>query len=158
MVDPSEGMRSFQQALRKGKIAIHVAKTDPNLFVHLDAPNGVPEIRFTYVRLKRTTVTALVMFAAQPPIYGKPCFAIGYAVPKTYQNQGRGKEIVAAAIADMEAGLKRNGHLVFYIEAIVDANNVASRKIAEQLISNESEAIKEGKSGLPAFKYVREVS
>ncbi len=157
MVDPSDGMKSFQQALRQGKIAIHVAKTDPNLFVHLDAPNGPPEIRFTYVRLKRTTVTALVMFAAQPPINGKPCFAIGYAVPKTYRNQGRAKEIVAAAIADMEAGLKRNGHPVFYIEAIVDAENTASRKIGEQLISNGPEAITEGKSGLPAFKYVRKV-
>jgi len=93
MVDPSDGMRSFQKALRQGKIAIHVAKTDPNLFVHLDAPNGPPEIRFTYVRLKRTTVTAPVMFAAQPPINGKPSFAIGYAVPKTYRNQGRAKEI-----------------------------------------------------------------
>ena len=158
MVDPSDGMKSFQQALRQGRIDIEVAKTDPDLFVHFDAPNGPPEIRFTYVRLKRLTVTALVMFAAQPPIKGKPNFAIGYAVPNIYRCQGRAKEIVAAAIADMKAGLKRNGHSSFYIEAIVDEENMASRRIAEQLISNVSEAIVEENSGLPAFRYVREVT
>ena len=44
------------------------------------------------------------------------------------------------------------------ISSIVDAENTAFRKIAEQIISNEWEAITEGKSGLPAFKYVREIS
>ena len=67
MTDPSDGMKSFQQELRRGDIAIHISKTDANLFVHVDAPNGPPEYRFTYVRLKGKTVTAMVMFAAQPP-------------------------------------------------------------------------------------------
>src|SRR5258708_2326788 len=89
--------------------AIQVAKTDPNLFVHLDAPNGPPEIRFTYVRLKGKTVTAMVIFAAEPPIDGKPSFAVGYAVPKAFQKQGRAKDVLVAAIADMQAGLSWNG-------------------------------------------------
>ena len=66
MTDPSDGMKSFQQELRRGGIAIQVSKTDPNLFVHLDAPKGPPEYRFTYVRLKGKTVTAMVIFSAQP--------------------------------------------------------------------------------------------
>jgi RimJ/RimL family protein N-acetyltransferase len=158
MTDPSIGMKSFQQALRRGGIVIHVAKTDPNLFVHLDAPNGPPEIRYTYVRLKGKTVTALVIFAAEPPIKGKPHFSIGYAVPKTFQNQGRAKEILAAGIADMRAGLSRNGFPEFYLDAIVGADNVASRRIAEQLISDKPKAITERHSGLPAFKYVRKIA
>jgi RimJ/RimL family protein N-acetyltransferase len=158
MTDPTVGMESFQQALRRGKIDLHVAKTDPKLFVHLDAPNGPPEIRYTYVRLKGKTVTAMVIFAAEPPIEGKPHFAIGYAVPKRFQNQGRGTEIVAAGIADMKAGLARNGLPEFYLDAIVDAESLASRRIAEQLLSENPEAITEGQSGLPAFKYVRKIT
>ena len=158
MTDPSEGMKSFQKELRRSSIAILVAKTDSNLFVHRDAPKGPPEYRFTYVRLKGTTVTAMVIFAAQPPEDGKPYFAVGYAVPKKFQKQGRAKEILVAAIADMQAGLARNGMPEFYIEAIVGADNVASRKIAEQVISKEPQAITEGLSGLPAFKYVRKIT
>jgi RimJ/RimL family protein N-acetyltransferase len=158
MTDPSVGMKSFQKELRRGGIAIQVAKTDPNLFVHRDAPNGPPEIRFTYVRLKGKTVTAMVIFSAEPPIDGKPSFAVGYAVPKAFQKQGRAKEVLVAAIADMRAGLSRNGFPEFYIEAIVGADNVASRKIAEQVISDEPEAITEGLSGLLAFKYVRRIT
>jgi len=158
MTDPSDGMKSFQKELRRGGIAIQVTKTDPNLFLHLDAPNGPSEIRFTYVRLKGKTVTAMVIFAAQPPEDGKPYFAVGYAVPMRFQKQGRAKDILVAALADMQAGLFRNGFPEFYIEAIVGADNVASRKIAEQVISDEPEAITEGLSGLPGFKYVRRIT
>ena len=151
-------MKSFQQELRRGSIAIQVARTDPNLFVHRDAPNGPPEYRFTYVRMEGKMVTAMVIFAAQPPEDGKPYFAVGYAVPKRFQKQGRGKDVLIAGLADMQAGLARNGIHEFYIEAIVGADNVASRKIAEQVISATPEAITEGNSGLPAFKYVRRVT
>ena len=158
MTDPSDGMKSFQRELRRGGIAIQVARTDPNLFVHLDTPSGTPELRSTYVRLKAKTVTAMVMFVAQRPEEGKPYFAVGYAVPKRFQKQGRAKDILVAALADMQAGLARNGIPEFYIEAIVGADNVASRKIAEQVISDEPEAVTEGLSGLPAFKYVRRIT
>jgi hypothetical protein len=58
----------------------------------------------------------------------------------------------------MQAGLSRNGIPEFYVEAVVGADNVASRKIAEQVISDEPEAITEGQSGLPALKYVRRIT
>jgi hypothetical protein len=40
------------------------------------------------------------------PFRGRPCVGIGYAVPEAYQNQGRGKELINAAIADLQHGLK----------------------------------------------------
>ena len=100
----------------------------------------------------------MAIFAAQPPEDGKPYFAVGYAVPKRFRKQGRATDVLVAAIADMKAGLSRSGLSEFYIEAIVGADNVASRKIAEQAISNGPEAIIEGRSGLPAFKYVRKIT
>ena len=65
---------------------------------------------------------------------------------------------VVALAAEMQADLVRNGIPEFYIEAIVGAGNMASRKIAEQVISNEPEAITEELSGQPAFKYVRRIT
>ena len=59
MTDPSDGMKSFQQELRRGGIAIHIAKpTRTFLFIvmlRMDHPN----IGFTYVRLKGKTATAM---------------------------------------------------------------------------------------------------
>jgi RimJ/RimL family protein N-acetyltransferase len=103
-------------------------------------------------------VTAMVIFAAEPPTNGRPTFSVGYAVPKAFRKQGRAKDVLVAAIADMQAGLARNGFPQFYIEAIVDSDNLASRKIAEQVISAKPKAITEELSGLPAFKYVRRIT
>jgi hypothetical protein len=47
------------------------------------------------------------MFAQDGAIEGKPCFAIGYAVPEAYRNQGRAREIVKAALAARGASLVR---------------------------------------------------
>jgi hypothetical protein len=46
LTDPSGGMKSFQHELRRGGTAIHATRTDPNLFIRRDAPNGPPEHRF----------------------------------------------------------------------------------------------------------------
>lgn len=61
MTDPSDGLKSFQQEIRRGNLRVRRAKSDSDLFVHLDTPLGA--LRYTYVRLEGKTVTALVMFA-----------------------------------------------------------------------------------------------
>jgi hypothetical protein len=91
MTDPTDGLKSFQQEIRRGTLKVQRAKSDSDLFVHLDTPLGA--LRYTYVRLTGKTVTALVMFAMVEPIEGRPCFGVGYAVPKAYRNQGRAKEV-----------------------------------------------------------------
>lgn len=48
--DLSSALRSFQQALDDGQIALSPGSLDAQLFVHLDRPNG--ELRLTYVRLE----------------------------------------------------------------------------------------------------------
>jgi len=106
MTDPSEALTSFQQALRDGAIEVHAGAIDPELYVHLDHPDGTP--RFTYGRHEGDTVTALVVLALCEPIDGVPCFQIGYAVPKEYRGQGRAKGIVDASIAELKHRLGRN--------------------------------------------------
>jgi hypothetical protein len=68
MTDPSDARDSFQQALIDGEIHLERGQNDHELFVHLDHPNGQP--RFTYVRLERQTVTALVTHHSETTVRG----------------------------------------------------------------------------------------
>lgn len=152
MTNPSDALQSFQEELLQGRIRPQPCLGDPNLFIYSDKPLGSP--RVTYARLKGATVTALVMFVFDDPIEGIPCFGIGYAVPEAYRNEGRAKEVVKAAIADLRDGLARGGRAVFYVEAIVGVDNRASQRVAEQVISDSPVAVTDKLSGLPALQYV----
>ena len=155
MTDPSSALKSFQQELLRGGIPLKRGVLDQELYVHFDRPNGGS--RFTYVRLEGRTVTAFVEFALCEPIEGTPRFCIGYAVPEAYRNQGRAKEAIRTAISEMQHGLGRIGLSVFYVEAIVGADNKSSQRVAEQAISDTPVAVTDQISGLPAFKYVRRI-
>jgi hypothetical protein len=155
MTDPANSLRSFQEELLLGTILLSRTKLDPNLFIYRDNVGAAP--RMSYARLEGRTVTAMAIFTPETPINGAPCVGIGYAVPETHRSQGRAKDIVKAAIADMQFGLRRQGHAAFYVEAIVGADNAASRRVAEQIISDTPEPMVDGISGLPAFRYVLKV-
>lgn len=155
MTDPSDALKSFQQVLLQGTMQLQRGDIDPELFVHLDHPNGTP--RFTYVRLEGHTVTTLVIFVAGDLIEGVPCFNIGYAVPKAYRKQGRAKEAISAAISEMKHGFGRAKVPAFYVEAIVGTDNKASQAVAAQAISSEPTAVTDQFSGLPALHYLRKV-
>jgi GNAT acetyltransferase-like protein len=155
MTDPSTALQSFQQALLHGGIQLQRGVLDPDLYVYVDKPNG--ETRFTYVRLEGKTVTAFVEFAWCQPIEGTPCLAIGYAVPEAHRKEGRAKEAISAALSEMQHGLGRNGLSVFYVEAIVGADNKPSQRVAEQVISDTPLAVTDQTSGLPAFRYLRRI-
>ena len=155
MTDPSNALQSFQQALLRGEMQLQRGVLDPDIYLHVDDPNG--QTRFTYVKLEGRTVTVLVIFALCDPIEGTPCLNIGYAVPEAYRNQGRAKEAIRTAISEMQHGLGRQGHSVFYVEAIVGADNKSSQRVAEQAISDTPVAVTDQISGLPAFQYVRRI-
>jgi hypothetical protein len=46
---------------------------------------------------------------------------------------------------------------MFYVEAIVGADNKSSQRVAEQVISDMPVAMTDQISGLPAFQYVRKI-
>jgi hypothetical protein len=155
MTDPTNALQSFQQALLHGGIQLQPGVLDRDIYVYFDRPKGAS--RFTYVRLEDTTVTAFVEFASCEAIEGTPCFAIGYAVPEAHRNQGRAKNAIRAAISELQNGLGRIGLSVFYVEAIVGADNKPSQRVAEQVISDMPVPVTDQVSGLPAFRYVRKV-
>jgi RimJ/RimL family protein N-acetyltransferase len=155
MTDPFDALQSFQQALVDGEIDLQRGQIDPELFMHLDHPNGQP--RFTYVRLQRQTVTAMVNFAISDPIEGIPCFQIGVAVSEAYRSQGRAKSAVGAAIIELQHGLARNKVSTFYVEAVVGIDNEASKHVAAATISTVPVEVTDQVSGLPALHYVRKI-
>jgi Acetyltransferase (GNAT) family len=153
MTDPTNALQSFQRLLLTGTIQLEPGRLDKNLYSYVDEVDGTT--RFTLVRLEGKTVTAFVVFAQDGAIEGKPCFAIGYAVPEAYRNQGRAREIVKAALAEMQGAFKR-----LYPEFCRGgrwADNRPSPRVAEQVISDTAVAITDQISGLPAFRYVRKV-
>ena len=46
---------------------------------------------------------------------------------------------------------------VFYVEAIVGADNKASQRVAERTLSNKPVAVTDHISGLPAFRYLQKI-
>lgn len=155
MTDVSFSLKSFQQAIRANAVDPHPSATDRNLLFHVDRP-GAGVTRLTFARMKGKTVTAMVMFTQVQHYEGKPCYQIGYAVPERYQKQGRAKEIVAAAIKEFTSGMKRH-EPEFYIEAIIDAENKASQRVAEQLISGSPKEITDKIAGVPALQYLKHI-
>lgn len=155
MTDPTAALVDFQKVFVTEGIPLHPGSIDPALFVRLDKPTGSP--RFTYVRLDRRTVTALVMFAQVQPLKGLLCFQLGVAVPEKYRAKGRAKEIVTAAIAELQAGLSRSGIPAFYIEAVVGSDNEPSKRVAAATISAAPIPVTDEVSGLPALHYSRKI-
>lgn len=155
MTDPMDALTSFQQAFLHGEASLQAGELHPDLFVHLDQPNGVA--RFTYVRIDRHTVTALAMMVLIEPMNGLPCFQLGVAVPEAYRGRGYAKSILAAAMDELTHGLARNKIPSFYVEAIVSADNEPSKRVAEAIISSTPVAVTDEYCGLPALQYVRKI-
>lgn len=156
MIDPSNALLSFQDEFSQGNLKIEPCSIFPTLYVHYEA-TVEKSFRLTYVRLENKIVIAFVNIVPCASIERTPCFQMGYAVPEAYRNRGLAKETVEMVISEMAHGYQNVGITKFYIEAIIDANNYPSRRVAERTISvNPTEMVDE-KSGLPALQYLRKI-
>lgn len=149
MTDPTVALESFQRGLLDGSISLERGRVDPDVYMHFDLPNGEP--RFTYVRLDGKTVTALANFTPNGSVDGSPCWAVGYAVPKALRGQRRARDIVPAGIAELQNGFR--GHPPFHVEAVIGVDNVASQRVAADVIGGEAETITDAHSNEPAVRY-----
>lgn len=100
---------------------------------------------------------ALVQFIPCDPVEGEPCFNVGWAVAEAYRGQGRAHGVVSAAIKEMRNGFNRAGMKAFWIEAIVGEDNIASQRLAEQLLSGPVKKATDGYSGDPIVQYLRRI-
>jgi hypothetical protein len=159
IVDPTGALVSFQQALRAGVLQCQRGEVDREIVVYRDTPEGGRgEMRLTYARVAPgPVVKALAIVTPVEPIAGLPTFQIGYAVPQAYRRKGLAKGIVEAAIAELKSGMGRQGMKEFWVEAIVGANNEASKKVCEATLSKVGKPTTDGLSGNPALQYARKV-
>lgn len=155
LVNPMDAMKTFEPALQSGAIRVQPGEVDPNLFVHLDHPNG--ETRLTYARFKNGSLSALAIIIPTERYEGLPCFQVGYAVPQHLRKRGLGKDVARAAIAEFRAGMTRNGVNDLYIEAIVGKKNIASQRVAEALFGPPLKEASDKDSGEPIFQYVAKI-
>jgi len=150
--DPHETLISFQETLCRGKVQLQRCHHNSDLYLHSDRVNNLP--RFIYVTLDQITITSFVSFVISHLIEGIPCLLVGYAVPEPYQNQGRAKKTLNSAIIALKAGFRRAGFSFFYIEAIVDLENVAAQKVAQAVLTKKYQKITDHSSRLPARSYL----
>jgi RimJ/RimL family protein N-acetyltransferase len=154
--DLEGALKSFQQAFARGEIELHRGTLDPNIYLHLDRPNG--EMRMTYVRVSGGVVTAMVTFIQCEPVEGERCYNIGWAVPPDMRGQGRAGEAFLAATKELRHGLARHGISAFYVEGIVDVENAASRRVAERVISPGGDPEPDSFTGVPIVQYLRRIT
>lgn len=152
MIDPSDSLSSFQDALNKKLITLSSCVVHPEMKVLLDNAEGTP--RITYALLDGQKVKGIAIYVPVEPIDGMPCFGLGYAVAEQYRKQGVATKIVQDSLDEMHAGFKK-AIPKFYVEAIVGIDNEGSNKVASKLLSQEPKACNDSFSGKPAQQYVR---
>jgi GNAT superfamily N-acetyltransferase len=151
MTNPYNALVSFQHALDLGSIDLQPCRTDPDLVIHLDTPNG--KTRMSHAYIEDGVVVALAMVVHDGFEDGLPCFDMGYAVHEDHRGRGLGRKIAAATAEAFQAGMDQAGVAAFHLEAVVGLENVASQHIAASVISQTPERITDSVSGLPAWKY-----
>ncbi|HED2522696.1 TPA: GNAT family N-acetyltransferase [Klebsiella aerogenes] len=151
MTDPHVGLISFQEALDNNLLELHKCTVHPDLSLHYDQPEGEP--RFTYALIEDGKVKATAVFIRDEVMEdGLPCFGLGYAVAEGFRGQGLGYEIVEKSLAEFEHGIKR--HMAkFYIETLVDKDNIPSQKISARHINPESRETTDQYSQTPSYHY-----
>jgi RimJ/RimL family protein N-acetyltransferase len=147
--DSTAALQSFQRDL--DRLSLTPSATDPQLFYHLDEPQGVT--RLAFARLQGRTVTALAAFFASDPAGGVLVFHGFYAVPEAYRNQGRGKDILGAALRQMAQGIAQTGVDAIRVEVLVDAENTAAQRVAAAVISPSPAPVTDQATGRPALLY-----
>lgn len=153
--DLASALASFQQAFAAGYIQLQPGALDPAIYVFMDRPNQ--EVRLTYVRLKGRTVTALVQFMPTEEVEGEPCFSVGWAVPTKFQGNGRSGEAFLAALKELRHGMSRQGMNAFWVEGVVGADNIASQRMAEKVISAPTKTGRDKFAGVPVVQYLRRI-
>lgn len=152
MATPADALAAlnlFQRDL--AQLSLRRSQTDLNLLYLLDQPAGLT--RLTFVRLQDRTVTAMAMFVATGASDGVLSFHVAFAVPEAYRNQGRAKDILRAALRQIEHGFPAVEVKAIRVEAIVGAENLAAQKVAAAAITPDPTPGTDEATGQPALRY-----
>nr|WP_315222875.1 GNAT family N-acetyltransferase [uncultured Duganella sp.] len=153
MVDPHEGLLSFQLAYKAGEISPRACSIHRDLLVMMDDAEGTTRLTYALIDLNRK-VKAIVVYLPVDPKDGKHCFQVGYAVSVPLRNKGIASEALQKSIDEMRRGfIPHMGE--FYVEAVIGEHNTASLKVASNIISPTPSKIVDEASGEPALQFFR---
>lgn len=147
--DSLAALQSFQRDL--DRLFLTPTSSDPNLFYYLDEPQGT--VRMAFVRLEDRTVTAMATFFATAPVNGVMDFHGFYAVPEAYRNQGRAKDILGAAVRQIQQGIGDTGMRAIHVSVMVEADNTIAQRVAAAAISPTPSNVTDQATGRPALLY-----
>ena len=133
-----EGLKKIAIAIKDRSISLEKGRIFDDVYVHADSPLGVS--RVAYVIFSPTVenqVIARCVIAFDRLRDGAPSFQIDWAVLPQYRKKKWGKTVATKALAEFASGMKKGMPGGFYIEAIVDEENEASKKIGRSLLGGE---------------------
>jgi GNAT superfamily N-acetyltransferase len=152
MPDLNFTLKSFQNGFRDGDINPRPGTVNSEIFVFGDEAGGSQ--RITYADIQNGAVLAIAVYFLTEPYKGIHCFQVGYAVAEEHRNKGIATALLEKSIAELRHLSKRHVKS-FYVEAVVEENNLASMKVAGRVLSPHPESKIDGNSGQPAFQYLR---
>lgn len=155
MPDLHGALVSFQAALQKGELALSKCAVHKDLQYMIDDAGGTP--RITYARVIDGTVQAIVVFLPVEAYQKQKCMQVGYAVAPQFRKRGIAAETLKQSLVEIQNGFK-NKMKSFFVEAVVSVDNIASKKIAERIISPEYKQIADKASGQPALQFFRRIT
>lgn len=128
-------LQRLTSAINNREISLQQGKLSPDIYAHLDRPDG--GLRLTYVMFSPTEQNkpiAKVALIMRHIYENAPLFDIDWAVAPSYQRKNWGLTIAHKALAEFKHGMKGKQQNGFWLEAIVEHDNEASKRIASRLI------------------------
>lgn len=133
-----EGLRQIAIAIKEGSITLERGRIFDDIHVHGDMPNGIS--RITYVMFSpsvQNQVIARCVILHDRTQNGMPIWQIDWAVLNQYRGKGVGTSVATKALTEFTSGMKGILKAGFFVEAVVEEGNEASKKIARELLGNE---------------------
>lgn len=149
---PMEVLVDLQRGINSG-ITLRQCELDPRVYMTAGRVNG--RTRYCYVLVEQGIVKALSLFVQDDPIGNIDRFLLGYAVAEKYRRRGYGTKITGEGIAELAGYLAKRGVAAFYVTAFVAMDNIASRKVAEKVLTKACKKITEDDPERNACYYVR---
>lgn len=149
--DPLVVLLSFQNSLDNG--ASVNSKELANGYLSIYDEPGIGRKRYSYVKIDGSESIAIAIFGLESPINGLTCFNVGYAVKESYRGRGLSIEAINFGIEDLKSKLKLAKIHKFYIEAVIEVNNIHSLNVAKKIFLEPGKNSIDSESKKPAFYF-----
>lgn len=155
-VEMMDALMGLNAALKAAEIKVQPTKTDPKVFLHADAPEGTP--RLSYVRMKGAHATAIAVIVVTEPLDGLPVIHIGCAVREDQRGKRLGSHVLTVALEDFRISMAAKGLTEYWIESLVEADNVASVAMTTKVLEIVPEEATDDGTGEPSLRFLKRIT